>query len=861
MEAKVEQTPATNANPVLNVNKDGTVLYSNEAGYPLLNEWGVRVGEKLPPSIADFVQEVISLNSPEKIDVKVGTKLYLVVFSPLPEQKFVNISVFDISDQKEVEGKLRENENKYRNIVETSVEGIWIFNSVSETTYVNEKMAGMLGYNPEEMIGRFIWDFAYEEDKGIFQVKLANRKQGIDEVYELKLIRKDGSPLWFSVSAKGFFDNAGKFEGSVGMFTDITNRKKVEEALRDSEERFHSAFDDSAVAMALVCPDARLLKVNDAFCRLLGFEKSEMEGRTFIDFTYPDDIEPSTLNHKAVISCEKPFFWLVKRYIRKDRKMIWCEVSSSPVFDSKGCPIYTVAHIQDITERKEAEEALQNAYDCLEERVKERTEELEEAYISLKESEERLSEAQRIAHLGNYDNNLVSDKLYWSDELYRIFGLQPQEGMTFNKFLSYIHPDDKDFVKKAVIEAINGKHYAINYRIIRPDGQERIVHSEREAIFDKANKPIRAKGTIQDVTEQKKSEEKIQNLANIVESSNDAIGTISLDGLILSWNKGAEQVYGYSTEEISGKPVTILAPSHLKDETIRLSERVKKREKIRNYETIRQRKDGKLIYVSFSLSPVFDIHEKLIAFSFISRDITKRKKVEEALNNIEIARKQEIHHRIKNNLQVISSLLDLQSEKFKGKKNIEDSQVLEAFRESKDRVISMALIHEELHKGGEIDTLNFSHYIEELADNLLLTYRLCNKGISLYTDIEDDIFFDMDTSVPLGMIVNELVSNSLKHAFSGRNKGEIRIKLHREENVKCKSEDYNPAYVLTVSDNGIGIPENLDIEDLDSLGLQLVATLVDQLDGELELRRDNGTEFIIRFKVSNQASAPQQLVD
>ena len=204
MEAKVEQTPATNANPVLNVNKDGTVLYSNEAGYPLLNEWGVRVGEKLPPSIADFVQEVISLNSPEKIDVKVGTKLYLVVFSPLPEQKFVNISVFDISDQKEVEGKLRENENKYRNIVETSVEGIWIFNSVSETTYVNEKMAGMLGYNPEEMIGRFIWDFAYEEDKGIFQVKLANRKQGIDEVYELKLIRKDGSPLWFSVSAKGF---------------------------------------------------------------------------------------------------------------------------------------------------------------------------------------------------------------------------------------------------------------------------------------------------------------------------------------------------------------------------------------------------------------------------------------------------------------------------------------------------------------------------------------------------------------------------------------------------------------------------------------------------------------------------------
>ena len=163
------------------------------------------------------------------------------------------------------------------------------------------------------------------------------------------------------MSAKGFFDDAGKFEGSVGMFTDITDRKKVEEALRESEERFRSAFDDSAVAMALVCPDARLMKVNDAFCRLLGFEKSEMEGSTFLDFTYPDDIEPSIKTHKEVINRDKPFFWLEKRYIRKDGQVIWCEVSSSPVFDSKGCPIYTVAHIQDITERKQVERALQES--------------------------------------------------------------------------------------------------------------------------------------------------------------------------------------------------------------------------------------------------------------------------------------------------------------------------------------------------------------------------------------------------------------------------------------------------------------------------------------------------------------------
>ena len=167
----------------------------------------------------------------------------------------------------------------------------------------------------------------------------------------------------------------------------------------------------------------------------------------------------------------------------------------------------------------------------------------------------------------------------------------------------------------------------------------------------------------------------------------------------------------------------------------------------------------------------------------------------------------------------------------------------------------MALIHEELYKGGGFETLNFSPYIEELADNLFQTYRLGNTDISLNMDLEENLFFDMDTAVPLGIIVNELVSNSLKHAFPGRDKGEIQIKLHREETTELESEDsesISTSFTLTISDNGVGIPENLDIEDLDSLGMQLVTSLVDQLDGELELKRNNGTEFTIRFTVTEK---------
>jgi two-component sensor histidine kinase len=230
-----------------------------------------------------------------------------------------------------------------------------------------------------------------------------------------------------------------------------------------------------------------------------------------------------------------------------------------------------------------------------------------------------------------------------------------------------------------------------------------------------------------------------------------------------------------------------------------------------------------------------------------AQDIKKHKKIEESLTNIENVRKKEIHHRIKNNLQVISSLLDLQAEKFKDRKDIMDSEVLDAFREIQHRVISMALIHEELHEGGGGDTVGFSSYLGKLVENIFLTYRLGNADVSLNMDLEENFFFDMDTAVPLGMLINELFSNSLKHAFPGRAKGEIQIKLRREENKKdcCKST----SFTLEVSDNGMGIPENFEIEGLNSLGFQLVASLVDQLDGEFDLKNDNGMKFTMRFTV------------
>ncbi|WP_440947785.1 PAS domain-containing sensor histidine kinase [Methanosarcina sp. T3] len=648
-------------------------------------------------------------------------------------------TVQDITDIKQMEKALRESEEKYRNIVETANEGIFLMDAEFNVTYSNKRTAELMRYVQEEIIDRPVMDFICDESKPIAIRSLDKRRSGISESYELKLKCKDGSLFWAYISAKPLFDKNGIFTGSLCMFTDITKRKETEAKLKET-------------------------------------------------------------------------------------------------------------------------------LDNLENLVKVRTEELEIAFNSLRESERGLAEAQQMAHIGNWNRDIVTDKLFWSDELYRIFGLKPKEfEVTHSLFLTYVHSDDRNYVDTAFKTALKGEPLDIDYRIILADGSERVVHGEGEVIFDENNIPIRMRGTVQDITERKRAEEKLreseEKYRNIVETANEGIFLMNSEFKITYANKRTMELMGHTHEETIGRPVMDFVCEESKPIAKKSLER--RRSGIsESYELKLKCKDGSLFWALISAKPFFNRNGDFSGSLCMYTDITKRKEAEEALANIEIARKKEIHHRIKNNLQIISSLLDLQAEKFKDREDIKDSEVLEAFRESQDRVISMALIHEELHRNEGLDKLNFSQYIKELADNLFLTYRLGNDGTRFSKDIEENIFFNMDTAVPLGIIINELVSNSLKYAFQGRERGEISVKLHREEDRECGTEDRNSAaYVLSVSDNGVGVPKELDIGNLDSLGLQLVTSLVEQLNGELELERNNGTEFTIRFTViemNNQASVPAQ---
>jgi len=311
-----------------------------------------------------------------------------------------------------------------------------------------------------------------------------------------------------------------------------------------------------------------------------------------------------------------------------------------------------------------------------------------------------------------------------------------------------------------------------------------------------------------------------------------------------------EEITGYSKEEFLShrvKWVELVLPEYLPLFFDNMNKAVSNPDLSREFEYKIRRKDGETKWVREILQKLPERSRSQGRIQGLVRDITRRKTAEETLTKIQEARIKEIHHRIKNNLQVISSLLSLEAEKFS------DERTLEAFRESQNRVISMALIHEELYEGKGTDTIDFAVYLRKLTLDLFNSYTVETRKVSLNLDLEQ-VYLGMDTAIPLGIIVNELVSNSLKHAFPSGGEDEIRIDLRRMEDSTLKPGK-GPGcqngkvfhYMLTVTDNGRGFPEEINSQNSESLGLQLVNILIEQIDGCIELKRDKGSEFTIWF--------------
>lgn len=841
MTIEMEYFPAKNPNPLLSVTKYGTILYSNEAGEPLLNEWGVGVGEKLPSSIVDIVQRVISQNNSERMEAKVGKRVYLVAFQPLLEEDRVNIYGFDISNQKELEEKLYESDRSYHLLFENMLDGLaycrMLYDDCGypvdfiylDTNRAFEQLTGLKEIKGKRATELFPGIKKFHQE--LFDIYSRVALTGQPERFDIEF-----KPLgmWFSISVYSI-----DREHFVVVFNNITERKQTEAAIKKSQFILAKSQEMAQVGnWAWNVQTGEMNGSDENYC-IYGYEPGAMP--TSKDWimarTHPDD--------RALL---EDFIHSVKqdgmhksvdyRIIRPDGDMRYVTTVADKIVRDKGGEVKWVYGItQDITEHERAKKALRES---------------EEKFRTLFENASTAIFVADIATGEIIDCNQNAEKLIGRPKR-EIIGLHQTR----------LHPADKaqryrkmfanhlyDTVTKnyeAEVQYSDGRviPVLINATPLKINGQNVMIGffldiTERK----RAEEALRVSETCQKVAEAVEVER--QRLYNVLETLPAMIYLLKPDYQVAFANRSYREKFGESYG------------LHCYESRFGRTQPCEFCESYKVFKTGQKHNckvtipDGSVIDTYNLPFTDFDGTPMILKMDI---DVTARKKAEEALAKIELARQKEIHHRIKNNLQVISSLLDLQVEQFNNREYIKGSEVLEAFKESQNRVISMALIHEELHKGEGFEKLNFSSYIKDLVDNLFLTYRLENKNINLNMDLDPNVLLDMDDAVPLGIIINELVSNSLKYAFPEKNDGEIRVKLRREEGS-------NNNFILIVSDNGVGIPENIDIEDLDSLGLQLVTTLVDQLDGEFELKRNNGTEFTIRFTVpeSNNPKSAESLL-
>jgi hypothetical protein len=385
----------------------------------------------------------------------------------------------------------------------------------------------------------------------------------------------------------------------------IAYRLQVEEALQASEERFKSAFDYAAVGMALVATDGRWLEVNRSLCEIVGYSEQELLATNFQAITHPDDLETALEYMQQMLAGEIRHYTLEKRYLHKQGHVVWILLSGSLVHDAKGEPLFN-AQIQDITQRKFAEEA-RNA------------------------SQARLAGILDIAEDAIISVNETQEITLFNQGAEKIFGYTASE--VIGQPLDLLLPS-----KAAIAHRQHIRNFGTSEGTARKMGERREVFGQRkdgvefpaEASISKLELAGEKIFTVilRDITDRKRGEEALSQLASIVESSEDAIVGKTLDGTITTWNSAAERIYGYTAQEVKGQPISILlTPDHLNEMPLILA-RINQGERIPPYETVRLRKDGRQIDVAITISPIKNRAGQVTGASAIARDISDRRAIE-----------------------------------------------------------------------------------------------------------------------------------------------------------------------------------------------------------------------------------------
>lgn len=581
-------------------------------------------------------------------------------------------TVEDITSRKRAEEELR----LQSEVIANMNEAVYLIRAKDGTiVYTNTAFETMFGYNHNEMLGSHvsIVNAPTQNDPNETAKEIINlvEKEGSWKG-EIHNIRKDGTIFW-SYATVSKFDHSKFGKVFVSIHKDISLHKHA-------EEKYKHILDTALDGFWTTDMSGRLLEVNHSYCQMSGYTRDEllqMNVRTLEAAEDPDD----TRKHieKVIASGSDRF---TSKHLRKDGTTFDVEVGAQYI-TSKENPIF-VAFIKDISERIRSGK-------------------------KLIDSENTLRRAQSVAKVGSWRLDVHQNVLEWSSETYSIFSIPDDVSMTFETFLACVHPDDQEYVNKSWNAALKGAPYNIEHRI-RVNGNIKWVQERAELEIDTEGMLLRGIGTVQDITERKYAEEKLNS----------------------------------------------------------------------------------------------------------------------ALQEKEILLK-EIHHRVKNNLQIVSGLLYLQSQQ------LTDEKTIGMFAESLNRIKAMGLLHEFLYQSEDVKNIDFKSYLHELISVLKASYLEKNAKIAIELSIKGSIEFEK--ALYCGLIINELVSNALKYAFKGSQDGKVAIQFEKQNNEYC----------LTISDNGSGIPVIDTVLRGKTLGLKIVGTLTQQLEGTINYTTDRGTTVVIIF--------------
>ena len=615
---------------------------------------------------------------------------------------------------------------------------------------------------------------------------------------------------------KPFEKNELKYTIELALYKNSINRK-----LKASEERYRRLAENSRdMIYSMTVPEGKYLYVNHSAEIITGYTVDEFYNsrRLLLNSIHPDFRDYYKTTWEKLLNGINPPRYEYK-IITKSGEEKWLNQRNRLIKDGNGNPMIIEGAVTDITEYKK-----------LDEDFKRREVEFHIEY-------KKHLRAHRVAEIGIWENNLATNDLHWTEEMYTILGFEPSEPLNIEDVMKIFPTKELKRFQKAVEGAINDNiPYSMDYKIIRPDGLERYIHDEGQIIRDNVGKAKSMFGTTQDITRRKMVEKSLQasesKFRNLVETTPDMIWEIDKDGRFTYISPQSTDILGYTPEELNKKNMfSLIDPEAVTRIKKIFTSHIINFNEINTLEVPAYRKDGTKIVLEVRSVRASDNKDNFEGFQGIARDITENTK---ATNQLKTSIKekdillQEIHHRVKNNMQIISSLLNLQIT------YLDDDEAVNLLKESQNRVRSMAIIHEKLYQSNDFTKINLTEYISSLVNGLFYSYSIKNTINSIIN--VDDVDLNIETAVPVGLILNELISNSLKHGFSNGS-GEIYIKLKTVEDK----------YEMIVGDNGIGFPNDLDFRKTESLGLQLVNNLVKQIDGEIEINTDQGTEFKITF--------------